>query len=287
VLRGAFGAALRAVSCPAEDTRCDDCATREGCAYLYLFETPLPSNATQLRAADHVPHPFVLRPWSSDRKAVAVGEDRELELVLVGRACDLFPHVLVAVGRMASGGLGSQRVPFRLVGIEQLDQHDDRARRPIFDEQRQIDEIVQETVRSTAVDDTLELELLTPAQIVSDGQVLDHFELRPFVRALLRRMSSLSAFHCGASLDVDYRGLIDRAGTVRVSKAELRSDSFDRYSARQKRRVPHRGLLGRVTLEGKHLDELAPLLALGEVLHVGKGTAMGMGRYRLDTGCQI
>jgi CRISPR/Cas system endoribonuclease Cas6 (RAMP superfamily) len=40
------------------------------------------------------------------------------------------------------------------------------------------------------------------------------------------------------------------------------------------------GVVGEAVYEGD-LGPFAPLLALGEVLHVGKGTGFGLGRYEI------
>lgn len=281
VLRSAFGAALRAVSCDNPDSECSSCPTRDACAYLYLFETPLPPDARFLRAADRLPHPFVLRAWGEDRARVGGGDLVTIEVILVGRAIDLLPHVMVAVGRMAMRGLGRERLPLRLVGIDQLEGREGRAR-TLFDSQRQVDQVQPEGLQVPDISAAVEIELLTPTNLVSDGRSLRQLEFAPLVRALLRRASALSAFHCNAALELDYRALVDRAGTVHVAQADTRHVSFKRYSSRQGQRVPQEGLVGRARLEGDALRELAPLLALGEVVHVGKGTAMGMGRYQID-----
>lgn len=55
----------------------------------------------------------------------------------------------------------------------------------------------------------------------------------------------------------------------------------ERYSARQDAKLKMGGVVGEATYEG----DLAPftlLLALGEVLHVGKGTGMGLGRHEVE-----
>jgi hypothetical protein len=101
------------------------------------------------------------------------------------------------------------------------------------------------------------------------------------VKALLGRVSSLSYFHCGQRWEVDFRGLIDRAAD-RVRTAEVGSGWADwsRFSGRQQQRVEMGGLAGQVTYEGDLRDYL-PLLALGELVHVGKGTVFGNGKYRI------
>ena len=56
---------------------------------------------------------------------------------------------------------------------------------------------------------------------------------------------------------------------------------WQRYSARQETTMLMGGLVGSVTFEGS-LAEFLPFLELGELIHVGKGTVMGLGQYRLQ-----
>jgi hypothetical protein len=42
------------------------------------------------------------------------------------------------------------------------------------------------------------------------------------------------------------------------------------------------GLIGELTIQGPALVELWPVLWFGQWTHVGKGTAFGLGAYRLD-----
>jgi CRISPR/Cas system endoribonuclease Cas6 (RAMP superfamily) len=58
------------------------------------------------------------------------------------------------------------------------------------------------------------------------------------------------------------------------------SSSCNRVSGRQKKRIEMGGLVGKVTYEGDLTDYL-PLLALGELIHVGKGTVFGNGQYEI------
>ena len=110
---------------------------------------------------------------------------------------------------------------------------------------------------------------------------------RPFktwARALLRRLSSLCYFHCGGELDVDFRGLIDRAALVTVAGARVYWQRQGRFSGRQHRGIDMSGLVGRVEFEvaaPQDWSPFLPLLLAGEWAHVGKGTVMGLGQYRV------
>jgi len=58
------------------------------------------------------------------------------------------------------------------------------------------------------------------------------------------------------------------------------TEDWSRFSGRQKQRIKMGGLVGLVTYAGDLADYL-PLLALGEFIHVGKGTVFGNGQYRI------
>ncbi len=45
------------------------------------------------------------------------------------------------------------------------------------------------------------------------------------------------------------------------------------------------GFIGEITFEG-NIEPFMPLIKVGEVLHVGKGTGFGLGRYKTVMGKQ-
>ncbi|HIC93763.1 MAG TPA: CRISPR system precrRNA processing endoribonuclease RAMP protein Cas6, partial [Anaerolineae bacterium] len=127
------------------------------------------------------------------------------------------------------------------------------------------------------------LHFLTPTRLKYNGRFLE--DAPPFhvvVRTLLRRISSLSYFHCGRRWETDYRGWIERAQEVETETAEVRWVDWERYSTRQRQRMNLGGIRGRVTYAGE-LPPFLPLLRLGELIHVGKGATFGNGQYRMET----
>ena len=57
---------------------------------------------------------------------------------------------------------------------------------------------------------------------------------------------------------------------------------WTRYSTRQRAAMRMGGLVGRVELEGRALAPFWPWLQAGELVHAGKATSMGLGRYSLE-----
>ncbi len=62
------------------------------------------------------------------------------------------------------------------------------------------------------------LNFLTPTRIVVKEDLVVDLEFHHLIRSLLRRISTLSYFHCEKRLDLDFKGLIDRAKKVEAKK---------------------------------------------------------------------
>ena len=124
------------------------------------------------------------------------------------------------------------------------------------------------------------LEFLTPARLRQDADLVVQLNFTTLATALLRRVSVLAEVHCGHRTTIDAKAILATAADVKVEKSDLRWHDWERYSTRQGTRMKLGGFVGRVTFAGP-LGPWWPLLRLGEVLHVGKGTAFGLGKYRV------
>lgn len=285
-LRGSFGHTLKEETCARrEPAGCPTCRHPEQCAYGYLFETPTPPGASWiLRDQAGVPHPFVLHETMDASESVRPGTRLEVLLALFGRATHHFPVLVQTFEKMGQWGLGSQRVPFRLAAVTEASPGAHEA--PLYDP-------VARTYSGTPLVGDLSglgvpvepcdaaLEWVSPAQIKSKGRMSQAAELADLVPALARRLSALSVYHCGGTGEVPIKDWIALAREVRSEGEAPERQAWKRYSSRQGRSVPVEGMTGRRRFLGVP-PELAALLRMGEIAHVGKGTSFGMGRYRLQ-----
>ncbi|MCK6469903.1 MAG: CRISPR system precrRNA processing endoribonuclease RAMP protein Cas6 [Candidatus Brocadia sinica] len=127
---------------------------------------------------------------------------------------------------------------------------------------------------------TITISLLTPLRLRFDGHITDKIEFHVLIRNLLRRISSLSYFHCGEKVEIDFKGLIEKARAVRQGASDIHWFDWKRYSTRQEEWMSLGGVTGTVSYEGD-LSEFMLFLRLGEYVHVGKGTSFGLGRYSI------
>ena len=281
-LRGGFGHAFRKMVCTQGPIDCRDCTLKAACPYPYIFETAPFEGAQQLRTYGDVPRPFVIDPLDT-RGEYRKGESFSFQLTLIGRAIDYLPYFLVSFRELGEMGIGKRRGRFRLTHVRSDDGES------IYDGDTQMvhnlnnvlsfDDIRRETESSPT--NELTLRLITPTRITHKGVLTDQLPFHVFWRRLIGRVSALAYFHCGESLEMDFKGLIEKAMCVQMRDSTLRWKDWTRYSSRQDRRMQLGGLVGRVTYAGD-LAEFVPYLALGAYLHVGKNATFGLGKFRVE-----
>ena len=311
-LRGGFGTAFKDAVCVVAHRDCDRCILRSKCAYPYIFETPIPNGSRRMASLEHAPHPFVIEPPLDNRTRYAAGDELAFDLVLIGRAVDYLPYFIFAFehlghdrgigraiepqaesGKLKAGMNGGARGRFVVEAVTVLNggespriyDGESKAFRGNLHPQT-LDTLLRPRTptppRSPALPlSRLKLNFLTPTRLIFDGHLVPVPEFHIVVRNLLRRLSNLAYFHCDSELALDFRGLVDAAQEVKLVENRTRWRDWERYSARQDAKLKMDGVVGEATYEG----DLAPftlLLALGEVLHVGKGTGMGLGRHEVE-----
>lgn len=293
-IRGGFGHVFRRIACPAP--RDEPCPIPHQCPYHLIFETSPPPESPALRNLEEIPRPFVIappppvsargEPGRTMGGRHPPGSELAFDLTLIGRAIDFFPYFVVTFRELGLEGLGRGRGHFKLTRIEAIDPLTQQAHPAYLAEDQLVRPVVARVSlascreRAPDLDGRLTLRFLTPTRIKHNGNFIEHPEFHAVFRALLRRLSSLALFHCGVRLDVDYRGLIAQAESVRLVEDRSRRLDFERYSSRQRQRMDLSGLVGEAAYEGD-LSTFAPYLLFGQWTHVGKNATFGLGRYEL------
>lgn len=284
-LRGGFGAAFKRVVCALREQDCPRCLVRHTCVYSYVFETPPPEDARMMRKYPVAPHPFVIEPPLEPKEEYHPGGTLSFGLVLIGRAIDYLPYFIYTFEELGRMGLGWKRGRFGLERVWALDPGG--GEESIYDGQsKSLSGAIPrfgpgEPFSLPSNPWEVRLLFLTPTRIKYQGRLLLELEFHILVRNLLRRISLLSYFHCGRELELDFRGLVDRARAVETVRRELHWYDWERYSGRQGTRMRLGGFLGQAVFRGE-LAEFFPLLFWGQWVHVGKGTGFGLGQYRIE-----
>jgi hypothetical protein len=285
-IRGIFAASFRQLVCVMHAPMCDGCLLINRCSYPYIFETPAPPHIPEplQRRFRQAPRPYILEV----PMAYGGASTLEVGLLLVGKAIDFLPYFIYVLDEAGKQGIGRARALYRLAlvtdgsraeGVVIFDA-DDRILRDDFhavrleDLQRQGDERIEHVT----------LELLTPLRVKKYGSYQDTGERMEFVTLmdlLLGRIQALTLFHCGGQW-VPSERLRGKARNVRMVDKNLHLQRLERYSNRRQQKLPMHGILGTMTFAGE-LAEFLPLLRMGEYIHIGSGTAFGLGHYQMRT----
>jgi hypothetical protein len=313
-LRGGFGHTFKGLVCTQPHLCQKSCRRGNVCPYGYIFETAPPDNSQALSNLSDVPRPFIIRGTADRRTRIPAGESLDFEVTLIGHGINFLPYFIAIFQQLGRRGLGHQRGQYRLSTVEAVSPLTGQTAL-IYRSDEELLQIVDFTVTTESITNhaaelsqslisqspnlqspisnpqfsilnsfpTLTLKFLSPTRLKhQDRWVNSGPEFSVLVSKLLSRISSLSYFHCGRQFEADFRELIDRAANVTIVASQTYWEDWSRFSGRQKQWIKMGGLVGQVTYQGNWYDYL-PLLTLGELIHVGKGTVFGNGQYEIVT----
>ncbi len=295
-LRGALFDALRKRSCVRlELASCHPCELVPVCPISALVATVDPEWE---RGADP-PRPFAIDPPLEELTQYKAGDQFEFGLTVFGSAARLLPYLVLALGDAGKAGLGRRyldegfwtqgRYEVRQVELANpfsgeveclYDAASDGQRgAPLFRspangvEPAHVAAFVE---RLPTHQERVTLEFLTPTRLVRKGELLARFELPAFLQRLRERLRALERRYGSGEPAADQ----PEAAEVEVVDNTTCWHEVRGYSRRQRRALPVGGFTGSVTLAG-NLQPLLPLLAWGQLTHVGKDATKGNGWYRL------
>lgn len=248
-LRGAFGHVLK------------DAATRGGAAataYELLFEGKAPTGRRIMRNYPSIPQPFVFEvappgDWWGSRT------DLQFSMRLFGEACEHIDRICAAFKEVGIRGLGPRRTQFNLTACETASPswHKDKA-----------------------IPSRIRWSFETPLSMRIKGRDV----VRPTGLNLLlagrRRWFIMNEFY-GSHADELDQGERVSGEDFHVESASLRPWAIERFSGRQQRSVPLRGVGGEMIING-------PWAATGgwlheiEHTHLGKHCSFGLGRVKWE-----
>jgi hypothetical protein len=285
--RGAFGHSLKRALCVTRLPACSDCLLFRSCAYAYIFETPPPAQALKMRKYPSAPHPFVLG-IDMQEATLTPGSRYRLGFTLIGRANQSLPYMIHAFQQAGEMGVGTGHGRMRMEKLERY-QPDKNCWATVYVPGEHCDTAAGEMPDIPPVPDAVTLNLETPLRLKRDGEIIGvgDFTFGALFAQLLRRISMLTYFHTETPLETDFSALTQAARGVQCVKANLRWFDWKRYSSRQKREMAVGGLLGEITFSGADIEPFWPFLWLGQYVHVGALTSMGLGRYRIEMAASL
>jgi hypothetical protein len=241
VLRGAFGMMLREAASASE--------------YARIFAPTSPGTGPSGLADS--PRPFVFRAGHLSGRRIPPAAEFHFDVHLFdveGRARPLF---IYSFSRLAAQGFGQRRGRAELLSVDPEHIAID------------LDGPLEPAAR-------IRVQFLTPTEL--KGADRPEF---PILFARLRdRISTLRALYGPGPLDIDFRGMGQRAARVTLSRCDLAWHDVERRSSRTGQIHPLSGFTGQVEYQAEYdgdLGEFLPYLRAGQWTGVGRQTVWGKG----------
>ena len=277
-IRGAFGRSLRRTSCMTHQTDCKACPLYRTCPYTQVFETPPPDDHV-LQNFSQIPNAYVIEPPKWGRHVYEVGEPLVFDIVLMGRSRSFLPLIIYSLRKAFAYDVGHGKAELTDVFLVSKD----GLQRVYGPDEIQVLPHLPTTTIAVPSGDNVTIRMETPMRLQSNGVPLGPDLITPhnFLTTLLRRVSLLLEFECGTPLTLDFKALVHSTESVALDK-NLGWKDWQRYSSRQNQKMSLGGVVGTMKFSG-----LAPiwrvLLAAGQLVHVGKNTTFGLGKYTIQT----
>lgn len=290
-LRGALGWQIQRLVCPFEGRKkCDSCLVANDCPYyeLYLKKSDMPGLMDSPRG-----YVFYVSPDSEPGLI-------SLDITLFGSCTRFAPVLSEAILRAARTGLTRRRIGFCVRSMQQLLPEGSKYIDPHARLSDQLSEPLPlyAWMHETGDARVLDFSLITPLRLRKNGHYLNYLDMDFFLQNILRRMESLGCvFGSGRPLGKENWDRLkeqilpaevhrcdspqDLNGSGFSYYAKTSWDDYKRYSNRQGKKVPMGGIVGDVRLKGAD-ETVLSLLRTAELLHVGKGAALGLGRVEIQ-----
>lgn len=249
-----------------------------------VFEAPAPSAAIPKHlAASATPRLSVVTDLQPRERSLIAGAKLRFRAILLGDDLAWIPPVVSAFRDAAARGLGRGRGACELSTVEdahgrvwQGDWLRPVKRDPTVDTNALLDMLAARP---------LEIQTATPLRLTQSGELIQKPRFGDIIGAAARRLAVAQAFFGAGAVDVRLDDIAKSAADVPSQSAHWQPFAMQRYSSRQNKKHPFRGVTGRLTVDlttGDALPWLGLLLARANRLGIGKGTSFGFGRLELS-----
>lgn len=262
LIRGIFGKILYEEVCVHRELQtCELCPQNKSCPYTEIYKMrPLNPGHALYRRYTYPPVPYIIYPNLNGHTRFNYGDTFSIELTLIGKASEYDTFCLQALQQL-SRGKGQLFHKLECVGAETLVGEDKKSLMRLNNESKSI----------------AQLQLNFQSPLVMEAVSAQDSFILPFstlVKSISERMSVLNHLYCnGSEPDLDH--LPDE-----ISEVES-LNSFYAFKTKVKdggKRNAFKGSVIYRNIPGQYW----PVVEAGEVLHIGKLTNYGYGKYIID-----
>lgn len=248
-----------------QSEKCTNCATTQVCSWYQLFAKQISTDPEKVKRHQKPSLPFVFSfPIQSIHTHTPAIDCR---LVVIGSAIS---HLNVLLSALETVVTRFSNTP--ILSILSRDYQGDitSLQRLNVDTLAVMSFDTWSEVNNDLDYNCLQIDLITPLRLMSNAKQMNHFDIRQFMRMVIRRTSSIANYYADYTFYCDYCDVVNK-----VDSLFCLEDNFS-YCAEK----GLRGVIGTGLFKGD-FESLRPFLKLGSLLHVGKGATYGWGEFRV------
>lgn len=272
-IRGGIGEMLLCANC-VRDRNCEACDFAQECMVRRTLYSQFEKKPAFVTTGESVG--YVLECENLEEFFEA-GSTLEFQLFLFGKTIVYFSQFLQAISQLGVVGLGKGHARFSLVSIrnargkEILDGHS------IYMKHYRI-QTVGDYVRYRLAKTSFWENVIcfrSPVTLKYQGEFQKTLTLEAVIPSVFRRLYILGCFEGLDCLELRWE-----EDYPKVLATDSRPVQVPRYSGTHNQRMVLHGVKGTMQLS-EISEELRAVLLAGEVMHIGKNTSFGFGKYRL------
>lgn len=275
-IRGGMGEMLLRANC-IRDRKCEACDFVSECIVQRTMYSKFEYKPEYVTTGESIGYVLECEDY---REELAAGDVVSFNLILFGKTIVYFSQYMQALYSLGVQGLGKEQANFVIVSVtnslgEEL-LEDGNIYMPRYQVMRIADYVVYRKKQLLSHSMKNEIRFQTPLTLKFQGKFLNEFQMEPMFRGIVRRLYMLSCFE-GNEVDIteyDYDKL------PQIQGQEKYFVSVPRFSNRQNAKMFLKGIEGKIFVDRISEEQLEFLLA-GELIHIGKNTSFGFGRYRI------
>ncbi len=274
-LRGGMGEMLLRQNC-IRNRECKSCKYKRPCIVYKILYTQMKKKPAFMQGDDSIGY---LIECENYQERFKVGDGFFFYLILFGDNIVYFGQYFQMFYQLGMEGIGKYAAKYMISSIKNM-----RGASIFEDNKIVMSNYCPETIYDYVLRRMKELEkrenknelvFYTPVSLKYKGEYIQRLQTEAIFKALFRRVMMLDYFIEVYIEPVElesYPEIIEQNTYMRIVK---------RYSSTQDSRVYLRGMEGRVVFDAIS-EEYLPYVLAGELLHIGKNTSFGFGRYRLN-----
>ncbi|MCR5670312.1 MAG: CRISPR system precrRNA processing endoribonuclease RAMP protein Cas6 [Butyrivibrio sp.] len=267
-LRGGMGSMLMDSYCR-EDGKCDDCRLERECPVRNIMYSHMKIQPSFMSSGNSVGYVIECEDYHDYFRA---GETMNFNVILFGGTTEYTGIIPEALKKLGAAGLGREKARFDVFSKEDTD--------PEKLHIRTVADYVAYRKEKLAGATDLVLNFKTPLSLKYQNEILKDFSIEALNQSLCRRIYMLDCFE-GIESGIHEKKYVYSIPLPGVLSEDRRTVTVKRYSDRRKCSMDLYGIQGKMRLYGVS-RELMDILIAGELIHAGKNTSFGFGRYHIE-----